>query len=158
MIRFGNTYTLSDVPTTGSFNPARVMGVSHPIGYLRTSTNLSIIHGTPLVLTYPTASYWTAGEGGVITLSGDTNAEYKVTFRATVRLSGPESTGNAKITLAGQDSVSRTFSAVTGLEYVPISFDFYYRGGSNFNLVASSETENMTVIIREAELLIERLK
>lgn len=158
MIRFGNTYTLSDIPTTGSFDPARVMGVTHPIGYLQTSENLSIIHGTPLTLTYPEVSHWTAGEGGAISLSSDTSALYKVTFRATVRLSGPESTGNAKITLSGRATDSRTFSAVTGLEYVPISFDFYWGTGGGFSIIASSETENMTLFIREAEVLIERIR
>lgn len=159
-IRYGNTYAMSTVPTTGSFSPARVIGVTSPIGYLRTSANLSVLHGTPLTLIYPELDrlYWTADEGGVISLSSDTSAEYKVTVRATVRLSGPESTANAKITLSGRATDSRTFSAVTGLEYVPISFDFYWGTGGGFSIIASSETENMTLIIREAEVLIERIR
>lgn len=157
-IRYGNTYAMSTVPTTGSFSPARVIGVTSPIGYLRTSENLAVVHGTPLTLTYPDVSYWTAGEGGAISLSSDTSAEYKVTVRATVRLTGPESTGNAKFTLSGRATDSRTFSAGTGLEYVPISFDFYWGTGGGFSIIASSETENMTLFIREAEVLIERIR
>ena len=157
-IRYGNTYAMSTVPTTGSFSPARVIGVTSPIGYLRTSENLSVVHGTPLTLKYHEALYWTSDEGGFISLSSDTSAEYKVTFRATVRLSGQGSTGNAKITLSGRATDSRTFSAVTGLEYVPISFDFYWGTGGGFSIIASSETENMTLFIREAEVLIERIR
>lgn len=159
-IRYGNTYAMSTVPTTGSFSPARVIGVTSPIGYLRTSANLSVLHGTPLTLIYPELDrlYWTSDESGNISLSSDTSAEYKVTVRATVRLSGPESTGNAKITLSGRATDSRTFSAVTGLEYVPISFDFYWGNGGGFSIIASSETENMTLFIREAEVLIERIR
>lgn len=159
-IRYGNTYAMSTVPTTGSFSPARVIGVTSPIGYLRTSANLTVLHGTPLTLVYPQNNtlYWTPDEGGSISLSSDTSAEYKVTVRATVRLSGPSSTGNAKITLSGRATDSRTFSAVTGLEYVPISFDFYWGTGGGFSVIASSETENMTLFIREAEVLIERIR
>lgn len=159
-IRYGSTYAMSAIPTTGTFSPARVIGVTSPIGYLRTGENLSIVHGTPLTLTYPehATQYWTSGTGGTISLSSDTSALYKVTFRATVRLSGQESTGNAKITLSGRATDSRTFSAVPGLEYVPISFDFYYGTGGGFTIIASSETENMTLIIREAEVLIERIR
>ena len=145
-------------PSSDTFDPARVIGVTSPIGYLRTSENLTVLHGTPLTLSYPKVSYWTSGEGGVISLSSDTSAEYKVTFRATVRLSGQESTGNAKITLSGRATDSRTFSVVTGLEYVPISFDFYWGTGGGFSIIASSETENMTLFIREAEILIERIR
>lgn len=159
-IRYGNTYAMSTVPTTGSFSPARVIGVTSPIGYLRTSANQIVLHGTPLTILYPESErlYWTSDESGNISLSSDTSAEYKVTFRATVRLSGPESTGNAKITLSGRATDSRTFSAVTGLEYVPISFDFYWGTGGGFSIIASSETENMTLFIREAEVLIERIR
>lgn len=159
-IRYGSTYAMSAIPTTGTFSPARVMGVTSPIGYLRTGENLSVVHGTPLTLTYPEHStlYWTADEGGSISLSSDTSALYKVTFRATVRLSGQESAGNAKITLSGRATDSRTFSAVTGLEYVPISFDFYWGTSGGFTIIASSETENMTLFIREAEVLIERIR
>ena len=159
-IRYGNTYAMSTVPTTGSFSPARVIGVTSPIGYLRTSTNLSVLHGTPLTLIYPELErlYWTSDESGYISLSSDTSAEYKVTFRATVRLSGPESTGNAKITLSGRATDSRTFSVVAGLEYVPISFDFYWGTGGGFSITSSSETENMTLFIRKAEVLIERIR
>nr|DAH76449.1 MAG TPA: apolipoprotein [Caudoviricetes sp.] len=157
-IRYGSTYAMSTIPTTGTFSPARVMGVTSPIGYLRTGENLTAVHGTPLTLTYPNALYWTSGTGGTISLSSDTSALYKVTFRATVRLSGQESTGNAKITLSGRATDSRTFSVVTGLEYVPISFEFYWGTGGGFTIEASSETENMTLIIREAEVLIERIR
>lgn len=157
IVRYGSTYAMSTTPTTGTFSPARVIGVSSPIGYLRTGENLSIVHGTPLTLTYPETLYWAAGEGGSISLSSDTSALYKVTFRATVRLSGQESAGNAKITLSGRATDSRTFSAATGLEYVPISFDFYWSTGGGFTIIASSETENMTLFIREAEVLIERI-
>ena len=145
-------------PSSDTFDPARVIGLPSSVGYLKTSTNISVVYGTPTVLTYPDTSIWSADETGNISLSADVNALYKITFRATVRLSGPESTGNAKITLTGRDSVSRTFSAVTGLEYVPISFDFYWGTGGGFSIIASSETENMTLFIREAEVLIERLK
>lgn len=157
-IRYGNTYALSDIPTTGSFDPARVMGVTHPIGYLRTSKNLAIVHGTPLTLTYPTVSYWTTDEGGSIRLSSDKNALYKVTFKGTVRVSGQVTVGNVKISLSGLETESRTFSVSAELEYVPISFEFYWGNAGGFTVTASSETENMTLIIREAELLIERLK
>ena len=156
-IRYGNTYAMSTVPTTGSFSPARVIGVTSPIGYLRTSANLSVSHGTPVTLTYSEAQYWTS-DAGAISLSSDTSAAYKVTFRATVRLSGQSSTGNAKITLSGRATDSRTFSAVTGLEYVPLCFDFYWGTGGGFSIIASSETENMTLFIREAEVLIERIR
>ena len=158
MIRFGNTYTLSDTPTTGSFNPARVMGVTHPIGYLRTSENLSIVHGTPLTLTYPTVSYWTAGEGGAIGLSSDKNALYKVTFKAIMSVSGQTSAGNVKVSLKGRATDSRTFTILSSMQYAPISLEFYWGNSGGFTAEVSSETENMTVIIREAELLIERLK
>ena len=158
MIRFGNTYTLSDVPTTGSFDPARVMGVPHPIGYLRTSDNLTIAHGTPLTLTYPTVSYWTAGEGGSIGLSSDKNALYKVTFKATMGVSGQTSAGNVKISIKGRATESRTFTLISSMQYAPISLDFYWGTGGGFTVDVSSETENMTVIIREAEVLIERIR
>lgn len=158
MIRFGNTYTLSDIPTTGNFDPARVMGVTHPIGYLRTSENQSIVHGTPLTLTYPEVSYWTAGEGGSIGLSSDKKAEYKVTVKGVIRVSGQASAGNVKVSLKGLATESRTISVPANLEYVPISIDFSYGTGGGFTVEVSSETEYMTVIIREAELLIERLK
>lgn len=157
-IRYGSTYAMSTIPTTGTFSPARVMGVTSPIGYLRTADNISIVNGTPLTLTYPPKStlYWTS-DAGSINLSSDSSALYKVTFRATVRVSGPESAGNAKITLSGLGTDSRTFSAVTGLEYVPISFDFYL-GAGGFTIIASSETKDMTLFIREAEVLIERIR
>ena len=154
----GNTYALSDIPTIGSFKPARVMGVTHPIGYLRTDKNRSIVHGTPLTLTYPTVSYWTADEDGGISLSSDKNALYKVTFKGTVRVSGQASAGNVKFSLSGLETESRTFSVSAELEYAPISFEFYWGNGGGFTVTASSETENMSLIIREAELLIERLK
>jgi hypothetical protein len=158
LIRFGSVYALSDIPTTGSFSPARVMGVTHPIGYLRTAENLTIVHGTPLTLTYPTVRYWTADEGGAISLSSDKNALYKVTFKGVVRVSGQASAGNVKISLSGLETESTTFSASAELEYVPISLNFYWGNGSGFTVTASSETANMTLIIRKAELLIERLK
>ena len=158
MIRFGNTYTLSDIPTTGSFNPARVMGVAHPIGYLRTAENISIVHGTPLTLTYPTVSYWTASEGGAIGLSSDKNALYKVTFKAIMIVSGETSAGKVKISLKGRATESRTFTLLSSMQYVPISLDFYWGNTGGFTVDVSSETENTGVSIREAELLIERLK
>ena len=157
MIRFGNTYTLSDIPTTGSFDPARVMGVTHPIGYLETSENQAIVHGTPLTLTYPTTRYWTA-DSGYIGLSSDRNAEYKVTVKGVIRVSGQASAGNVKVSLSGQATESRTISVTANLEYVPISVDFTYGTGGGFSVIVSSETENMTVIIREAKVLIERIK
>ena len=157
MIRFGNTYTLSDIPTTGSFDPARVMGVTHPIGYLRTAENLTAVHGTPLTLTYPDVSYWTADEGA-ISLSSDRNAEYKVTVKGVIRVSGQASAGNVKVSLSGLSTDSRTISVSANLEYVPISIDFSYGTGGGFSVTVSSETENMTVIIREAEVLIERIR
>lgn len=157
-VRYGNTYTLSDIPTIGKFDPARVMGVTHPIGYLRTSENQSIVHGTPLTLVYPTTSYWTADEVGYIRLSSDRKAEYKVTVKGVIRVSGQESAGNVKVSLSGQATESRTISVSANLEYVPISIDFSYGTGGGFSVKVSSETANMTVIIREAEILIERLK
>ena len=157
-IRYGNTYALSDIPTTGSFDPARVMGVTHPIGYLRTLKNNSIVHGKPLTLTYPTVSYWTADEGGAISLSSDKNALYKVSFTATMAVSGQVSAGNVKISLKGLTTDSRTFTLLASMEYAPISFEFLWGTGGGFTVEVSSETEYMTAIISEAELLIERLK
>lgn len=157
VIRFGNTYTLSDIPTTGNFAPARVMGVTHPIGYLRTAENRSVIYGHPLTLTYPDVSYWTANDGA-ISLSSDTNALYKVTFRATVAVSGQKSVGNAKISLKGRDTESRTFTLLSSMQSAQISLDFYWGTGGGFTVEVSSETEAMTVVIIEAELRIERLK
>lgn len=157
VIRYGSVYALSDTPTTGTFNPARVMGVSHPIGYLRTAEHLAIEHGTPLTLTYPSVSRWTAGADGSIALSSDQNALYKVTFKATMTVSGQTSAGNAKITLKGRATESRTFT-LSSTQNTLISFDFYWGTGGGFTVEASSETENMTVVIQESELLIERLK
>jgi hypothetical protein len=157
-IRFGNTYALSDIPTTGSFEPARVMGVTHPIGYLRTAENQAVVQGTPLTLTYPRVSYWTADEGGGISLSSDKNALYKVTFKGIMAVSGQVAAGNVKISLKGLATDSRTFTLLSSMEYAPISFEFYWGTGGGFTVEVSSETENMTVIIRKAELLIERLK
>lgn len=156
-IRYGSRYTLSDIPTTGNFNPALVAGVTHPIGYLETSENQIIVHGTPLTLTYPTTSHWTADEVGYIALSSDRNAEYKVTVKGVIRVSGQESAGNVKVSLSGQATESRTISVTANLEYVPISVDFSYGTGGGFSVVVSSETANMTVIIREATVLIERI-
>ncbi len=158
VIRYGSVYALSDVPTTGTFNPARVMGVSHPIGYLRTAEHLSIEHGTPVTLTYPTVSRWTAGEDGSIALSSDKNALYKVTFKATMIVSGQTSAGKAKISLKGRATESRTFTLLSIMQDTPISLEFYWGTGGGFTVEASSETENMTVVIQESELLIERLK
>ena len=157
-IRYGSRYTLSDTPTTGNFNPALVAGVTHPIGYLETSENQVIVHGTPLTLVYPTTRYWTADEVGYIGLSSDRNAEYKVTVKGIIRVSGQESAGNVKVSLSGQATESRTISATANLEYVPISVDFTYGTGGGFSVIVSSETPTMTVIIREAEVLIERIR
>lgn len=158
MIRFGNTYTLSDIPTTGSFDPARVMGETHPIGYLETSENQGIVHGTPLTLVYHTSRYWTADEVGYIALSSDRNAEYKVTVKGVIRVSGQASAGNVKVSLSGRATESHTISVTANLEYVPISIDFSYGTGGGFSVIVSSETANMTVIIREAKVLIERIR
>ena len=160
MIRFGNTYTLSDIPTTGSFDPARVMGVTHPIGYLRTRKTVpdAIVHGTPLILTFPTTKYWTVGESRAISLSSDENSLYKVTLKAIMSVAGPTSVGDVKISLKGRAVESRTFTVLSSMEYAPISLDFYYGGGSAFTVEVSSETETTTVFIKEAGLLIERLK
>lgn len=157
MIRYGSVYALSDIPTTGSFDPARVMGVTHPIGYLRTKENLVITHGTPLTLTYPEVSYWTA-PAGAIGLSSDKNALYKVTFKAIMGVSGQVSVGNVKVSLVGLAPESRTFTLLSSLYNTPVSLEFYWGTGGGFLVSVSSETEAMTVIIREAELLIERLK
>ena len=163
VIRDGSVYALSDVPTTGTFNPARVMGVSHPIGYLRTAEHLGIEHGTPLTLKYRTGSYWTASEDGTIGLSTDKNALYKITFKAVMAVSGQGSTGKVKVSLSGQTTSgqttkSSTFTLNSSMGDTSISFDYYWGTGGGFSVTVSSETENMTVVVQESELLIERLK
>lgn len=158
VIRDGSVYALSDVPTTGTFNPARVMGVSHPIGYLRTAEHLGIEHGTPLTLKYYPGSYWTASEDGTIGLSTDKNALYKITFKAVMQVSGQGSAGRVKVSLVGQTTKSSTFTLTSSMGDTSISFDYYWGTGGGFSVAVSSETELMTVVIQESELLIERLK
>ena len=70
---------------------------------------------------------------------------------------GPAAAGNVKISLKGRATESRTFTLLPNI-YAPISLEFYWSTGGGFTVEASSETETMTIIIREAELLIERLK
>ena len=73
-------------------------------------------------------------------------------------VSGQTSAGNVKISLKGRATESRTFTLLSSMQYAPISLDFYWGTGGGFSVIASSETENMTLFIREAEVLIERIR